>query len=336
MSTKVKFGYMLDFRQPPHLSQLDPAEFYAATFEQVAYADQAGLDSIWVTEHHFTEDGYLAAVMPAMAAIAARTKRVTIGTYVLLAPFYHPLRLAEDTALIDVISQGRLRLGLGLGYREEEFAGLQIARKERLGRTLETIDILKRAWTGEPFSFSGKYFNFRDVQVLPRPISQPHPELLWGGMAPEAIRRGAKLGLSFACNLGAHEIEQYHQALREYGKDPAAFNVVTSRLVYIAASEEQAWKEIEAPVLYQMTLYGKWLSAAGADTPRFRPNPEALRRNSVIGPPERVSERLQQIITATPMTEMCLSMQLPGLDPHKAMRSLERFTTEVLPVLRKA
>jgi alkanesulfonate monooxygenase SsuD/methylene tetrahydromethanopterin reductase-like flavin-dependent oxidoreductase (luciferase family) len=336
MSTKVKFGYLLDFRQPPQLSRLGTAEFYSAMFQQVEYADHAGLDSIWVTEHHFTEDGYLSAVMPALAAIAARTKRVTIGTYVLLAPFYHPLRLAEDTALIDVISQGRLRLGLGLGYRQEEFAGLQIARNERLGRTLETIDILKRAWTGEPFSFSGKHFNFRDVQVLPRPISQPHPELLWGGMAPEAIRRGAKLGLSFACNLGAREIEQYHQALREYGKDPAAFNVVTSRLVYLADSEEQAWKEIEAPVLYQMTLYGKWLSAAGADTPQFRPNPDALRRNSVIGPPERVTERLQQIITGTPMTEMCLSMQLPGLDPHKALRSLERFSTEVLPVLRKA
>jgi alkanesulfonate monooxygenase SsuD/methylene tetrahydromethanopterin reductase-like flavin-dependent oxidoreductase (luciferase family) len=179
MSTQVKFGYLLDFRQPPQLSRLGSAEFYSAMFQQVEYADQAGLDSIWVTEHHFTEDGYLAAVMPAMAAIAARTKRVTIGSYVLLVPFYHPLRLAEDTALIDVMSQGRLRLGLGLGYREEEFAGLQIARKERLGRTLETIDILKRAWTGEPFGFSGKYFNFRDVQVLPRPISQPHPELLW-------------------------------------------------------------------------------------------------------------------------------------------------------------
>jgi alkanesulfonate monooxygenase SsuD/methylene tetrahydromethanopterin reductase-like flavin-dependent oxidoreductase (luciferase family) len=260
---------------------------------------------------------------------------VTIGSYVLLAPFYHPLRLAEDAALIDVISNGRLRLGIGLGYRQEEFEGFQIARTERLGRTLETIDILKRAWSGELFSFSGKYFTFRDVQVLPRPISRPHPELLWGGMAPEAIRRGAKLGLSFACNLGPREIEQYQQALRDYGKDPAAFSVATSRLVYIADSEDQAWQEIEASLLYQMSLYGKWLSAAGAETPRFRPDPEVLRRQSVIGPPERVTERLRQIVAATPMTELCLSMQLPGLDPRKALRSLQRFATEVLPVLRQ-
>jgi alkanesulfonate monooxygenase SsuD/methylene tetrahydromethanopterin reductase-like flavin-dependent oxidoreductase (luciferase family) len=335
MSTKMKFGYLLDFRQPPQLSQLDTAEFYAAMFEQVEYADQAGLDSIWVTEHHFTEDGYLSAVMPAMAAIAARTKRVTLGTYVLLAPFYHPLRLAEDAALIDVISNGRLRLGIGLGYRQEEFEGFQIPRTERLGRTLETIEILKRAWTGEPFSFQGRHFTFREARVLPRPVSQPHPELLWGGMAPEAIRRGAKLGLSFACNLGAREIAQYHQALREYGKDPAAFNVVTSRLVYIADSEEQAWREVEAPVMYQMAMYGKWLAAAGFNSASFRPDPEVLRRNGVLGPPEVVTERLRQIVTSTPMTEMAVSMQVPGLEPRKALRSLERFATAVLPVLRK-
>ena len=110
MPTKVKFGYMLDFRQPPQLSQLDPAAFYTAMLEQAAYVDRAGLDSIWVTEHHFTEDGYLSAVTPALAALAARTTRVTIGTYVLLAPFYHP-PLAEDTAQHDD-SNGRLRPAL--------------------------------------------------------------------------------------------------------------------------------------------------------------------------------------------------------------------------------
>src|SRR2546428_8766254 len=205
MSTAVKFGYLLDFRQPPQLSQLDTAEFYAAMFQQVAYADQAGLDSIWLTEHHFTEDGYLAAVMPAMAAIAARTRRVTIGTYVLLAPFYHPLRLAEDAALIDVISNGRLRLGIGVGYRREEFDIFQIPRKERVGRTLEAIEILKRAWTGERFDFAGKHFNFKNARVLPKPISPKGPELLWGGMNPASIKRAAELDLWFACNLGSGE-----------------------------------------------------------------------------------------------------------------------------------
>ena len=146
---------------------MSSAEFYAAMMQQVEYLDQAGFETIWITEHHFTDDGYLSAAMPMMAAIAARTRRIKIGSYVILVPFYHPLRLAEDAALIDVIANGRLRLGLGLGYRLEEFDTFQVPRKERLGRTLETVEILKRAWTGERFSFTGKYFTIKNARVLP-------------------------------------------------------------------------------------------------------------------------------------------------------------------------
>ena len=331
---QMKFGYMLDFRNPPG-SGLAAGRFHAAMLEQAEYADRAGLDSIWLTEHHFVADGYLSAVMPALAAIAARTTRATIGTYVLLAPFYHPLRLAEDTAFIDVVSNGRLRLGIGLGYRDEEFDGFQISRQERLGRTLETIEILKRAWSGEPFSFEGKYFRFHDAHILPRPASRPHPELLWGGMNAVAIRRGAKLGLSFACNLGRREVEIYREALRELGKDPANYSIVNNRIVYVAESEERAWKDIEQAALYQAALYAKWLSAAaqGGESP-IRPDAARIRRNAVLGSPAQIAPRLRKIIDETPMTELILATQLPGLEPGKALHSLQRFVTEVLPQLR--
>jgi alkanesulfonate monooxygenase SsuD/methylene tetrahydromethanopterin reductase-like flavin-dependent oxidoreductase (luciferase family) len=331
----MKFGYLMDFLQPPELSKITTAEFYAAMFEQIEYVDQAGFDTVWITEHHFTDDGYLSAAMPAMAAIAARTRRVKIGSYVILVPFYHPLRLAEDAALIDVVSNGRLRLGLGLGYRLEEFDALQIPRKERLGRTLETIEILKRAWSGERFSFEGKYFKFKDARVLPKPISQPYPELLWGGMAPAAIARGAKLELGFACNLGAREIEMYQAVLRELGKDPAAYSIVNSRMVFVADTEEQAWREIEPYLMYQMKLYGKWLVEGAIETSgQYRPDAEQLRKNAILGPPDRVTELMRKVIDGARMTEVALMMQFPGLEPRKAMRSLERFTTQVLPALR--
>src|SRR5262249_22377119 len=309
---------------------------YSEMFRQVEFADQAGFDSIWLTEHHFTDDGYLAAIMPTLGAIAARTTRVSLGTYVLLAPFYHPLRLAEDTATIDVIANGRLRLGIGLGYRAEEFAGLQVPRQQRLGRALETIEILKRAWTGESFSFAGKYFQFHDVRVLPRPISQPHPELLWGGMAPAAIKRGAELDLSFACNLGQREVALYRDTLRQLGKDPAAYNIVNSRIVYVADTAEQAWADIEPGAVYQAALYAKWLSdATGGEQHWIQPVPDKVRRTCVLGSPEEVRQRLSEIIGSNQMTEMIVTMQLPGLEPAKAMRSLERFATEVLPALRR-
>ncbi|MEW6300244.1 MAG: LLM class flavin-dependent oxidoreductase [Thermodesulfobacteriota bacterium] len=335
MATTLKFGYLLGFRNPPG-SPLDFGTLYAELFRQVEYADQAGFDSVWLTEHHFTDDGYLAAVMPTLAAVAARTRRVSIGTYVLLAPLYHPLRLAEDTATIDVISGGRLRLGIGLGYRGEEFAGFQIPRPQRLGRTLETVEILKRAWTGERFSFAGRYFQFRDVRVLPRPISQPHPELLWGGMTPAAIRRGAELDLSFACNLGQREVALYRETLQKLGKDPAAYSIVNSRTVYVADTAEQAWADIEPAALYQAALYAKWLADATGGAQRWiQPVPEQIRRTCILGPPEEVGRRLAELGGTGQMTELILNMQLPGLDPAKAMRSLERFATEVLPALRR-
>ncbi|MGH7986392.1 MAG: LLM class flavin-dependent oxidoreductase [Candidatus Binataceae bacterium] len=332
----IKFGYLLAFRNPPEMATLSSADFYAAMFEQIEYLDRAGFDSIWVTEHHFVDDGYLSAVMPMLAAMAARTTRVKLGSFVMLAPFYHPLRLAEDAALIDVISNGRLRLGIGVGYRLEEFDIFQIPRKERVGRTLETIDIIKRAWTGARFSFRGRYFNFENARVLPKPVSQPYPELLWGGMAPESIRRSARLDLGFACNLGAGEIRKYHEALRELGKNPASFSVANTRQVYVADSEDQAWEEIAPGLMYQMELYAKWLAEGGIETVgRYRPDANALRKSSIIGPPARVLEQLKQLIEQTPMTELVLGMQQPGLDPKRAMRSLKRFTTEVLPALRE-
>ncbi len=331
----IKFGYLLAFRNPPELSKISDAEFYAAMFEQVEYLDQAGFDTIWTTEHHFVDDGYLAASMPMLAAMAARTKRVKVGSFVILGPFYHPLRLAEDAALIDVISGGRLRLGIGVGYRQEEFDIFQIPRKERLGRTLETIEILKRAWTGDRFDFEGKYFSFKGARVLPKPLSNRGPEILWGGMAPESITRSAKLDLGFACNLGNAEIRRYHDALRELGKNPSNYSVVNMRQIYVADSEEQAWEEIAPGLMYQMELYAKWLAQGGIDTAgRYSPDADALRKGSILGPPHRVIEQLREFAAKTPATELTLAMQQPGLDPAKAIRSLKRFVIEVLPALR--
>ena len=334
---KIKFGYQFDFRNPPG-SPDSFVDLYGDMVMQAEYCDRAGFDSIWLTEHHFTDDGYLPALMPAAAAILARTRRVTLGTFVLLAPFYHPVKLAEDAAVVDVISNGRLRLGIGLGYRAEEFAGFGIKREERFGRTIETIDIMKRAWTGERFDFDGKYFKLRGVRVLPVPASKPHPELLWGAGAPAGIRRAAKLNMSFACVGGRKEIGIYHEALKAEGKHPANFSVVTSRVVYVADSEEHAWRDTRDALMYQAAHYAKWLSAAsGTDESKvlIRPDPDRLRRTSVLGNAVEVTAKLRGIIDSTQMTELNIATQLPGLNPALARRSLERFTLEVMPNLRQ-
>jgi alkanesulfonate monooxygenase SsuD/methylene tetrahydromethanopterin reductase-like flavin-dependent oxidoreductase (luciferase family) len=333
---KVKLGYQLDFRNPPS-SRIPAAVLYREMLVQVEAAEAFGFDSVWLTEHHFTDDGYLPAMMPAAAAIAARTHRVTIGTFVLLAPMQHPLRLAEDAAVVDVISNGRLRLGLGLGYRAEEFAGFGVPRTERLGRTLETLEILRRAWTGERFSFDGKYFKFENVRVLPHPASRPHPELLWGAGTVAAIRRAAKLDLGFACVGGRREIGIYLDALKAEGRDPSRYSIVNSRVVYVADSETAAWNDTRDALMYQAELYAKWLSAAsGTDPSRvmIRPDAERLKRTSILGPPDYVLRRLGEIVDSVPMTDLNIAMQLPGLDTSKALRSLERFGREVMPAMK--
>ncbi len=334
---RMRFGYQLDFRNPPGSGRSFP-DLYRDLLGQAELAESLGFDSIWLTEHHFTDDGYLPAMLPAAAAIAARTSRVAIGTFVLLAPFQHPLKLAEDAAVVDVISNGRLRLGLGQGYRQEEFDGFGVARSERLGRTLETIEILKRAWTGERFSFEGKYFRFKDVRVLPTPASRPYPELLWGAGAPKAIQRAARMGLSFACVAGRREVGIYTDALKAAGRDPASFSVVNSRVVYIASSEEEAWREVGDALMYQAEHYGRWLSAAAGTTDMskvlIRPDPDRLKHTSILGPPDKVRARIAEVIESAPITDLITVTQLPGLDPSKARRSLERFGREVLPAFR--
>jgi alkanesulfonate monooxygenase SsuD/methylene tetrahydromethanopterin reductase-like flavin-dependent oxidoreductase (luciferase family) len=154
-------------------------------------------------------------------------------------------------------------------------------------------------------------------------------------MAPKAIKRGARLDMGFACNLGGREIRSYHDELRALGKNPAAYSVVNSRQVYIADTEEEAWRDIEPHLRYQIGLYGKWLREGSIDTSgQIGGNLDALRKNAVLGPPDHAIDMLKGIIANVPMTELALSTQLPGLDPKKAMRSLHRFTAEVLPALR--
>ena len=126
----MQFGLIYDFRNPKRWERPFPA-LYAEQLEQIAYAEQLGFDSVWITEHHFVEDGYTPSVLTMAAAIAVRTRRIRIGTWVLLLPLHHALRVAEDAATVDILSGGRLDLGMGLGYRVEEFAALGVDRRQR-------------------------------------------------------------------------------------------------------------------------------------------------------------------------------------------------------------
>ena len=179
-----------DMRQP------DPAvnlhEFYEACIEQCVWADRLGFEEVFIGEHHGADDGYIPSSIVLASAIAARTKNIKVHLSALLLPMHHPLRLAEDLAVLDIISNGRLNITAGMGYRPSEFEMLGVDHKKRLRIYLDAIDTLQKAWKAEPFEFEG-----RTVCVRPKPISPGGPKLIMGGSAEAAAERAARMGLDF-------------------------------------------------------------------------------------------------------------------------------------------
>ena len=196
------------------------------------WGENNGFDDVWLSEHHFFEDGYLPSILAAAAAIAARTSRIRIASGVLLIPFHNPIRLAEDIATIDVISGGWFELGVGIGYKREEFSGFGVSSKDRGARTDQSLDIIRRALSGETVTFKSEFFDFQNVGVTPQPIQRPHRPI-WlglGSFTPAALRRAVRFGDGFPVPGANRDVYDRHVAelKRRTGRQitfvsPAAF-----------------------------------------------------------------------------------------------------------------
>ena len=174
MPREVRFGLWYDFRNPPQWQQ--PSErLYRQLLEQIAWAEELGLGSVWLTEHHFCDDGYTPSPLVIAAAIGSRTTQMRIGTNLMLLPLHDPIRLAEDAATVAILTGGRFDLGVGLGYRQIEFEAFHRSLRNRPSLLEEGIEIIRRAWSGEPICFAGKRFNIGDVTVHPVPTRPPQP-----------------------------------------------------------------------------------------------------------------------------------------------------------------
>ena len=184
-ASNLKFGLWYSFRNPTAW-QCDYADLYAQHLQQIAWAETIGYDDVWLTEHHFCDDGHAPSILPLAAAVAATTKTIRIGTGVLLLPLHHAVRVAEDCATIDILSRGRFELGVGVGYRPQEFNGLGVSTRDRASLTDEGLEVIRRLWEGETLSFDGKHYQLDNIQLQPRPVQQPRPPLWVGGFAPAA------------------------------------------------------------------------------------------------------------------------------------------------------
>jgi probable F420-dependent oxidoreductase len=330
----LSFGLWYDFRNPAPWRR-PWQRLYQETLEQVAWADSLGFDSVWLSEHHFTDDGYLPSLLPMLAALAMRTSHLRLGTAVLLAPLHHPLRLAEDAAVVDVLSGGRLELGVAPGYRADEFALLGVRRAERGRRTDETIEILKAAWSAQRFSYRGSCFRFEDVVVTPPPLQRPHPPIWVGGSSQASAKRAAHHGCHFLpdADAPAELYQLYRTQLATNGHDPGRFRVATSRAVYVCDDPERGWREVQEHYLYAANRYRQWSAAGNAEHPH-RPLKQAdeLSRDSyLVGTPDMVAQEISRLRQALPFDRLIFWARPPGLSVASSSRSLELFAQQVLP-----
>jgi alkanesulfonate monooxygenase SsuD/methylene tetrahydromethanopterin reductase-like flavin-dependent oxidoreductase (luciferase family) len=337
----LNVGLLFPFRNPPAWRKPFPA-FYADQLQQAQFAEQLGYDEIWLTEHHFAEDGYSPAILPIASAIAALTTRIRIGTYLVLLPLHNAVRVAEDAATIDIISNGRFDLGVGQGYAPGEFAAYGINRKARAGRLEEGIEVIRGAWTREDFSFDGRHYKVKNIQLMPRPVQSPHPPLWIGAGAPRAIERAGRMGCHFMgiADPGAQKI--YDNALRQTGRDPRDFSSAQLHFGYVGRTSDEAWAHSQEHLHYMIGWYTRWLTEAGdflgSDAPAL-PDPGKLRDSQtlfplLVGSPDEVAARLNQSFAQMRTTHLVLGMNLPGLAPDHSRRSMELFAREVAPQLR--
>ena len=187
----MKFGTFHLFQKPPGWGD---ADVFSAELEQIEKAEELGFDAVWLAEHHFQWYGIATDLMVIAGWVAARTQRVRIGTAIVVLPFHNPVRLAEQTATIDLMSGGRLDFGVGRGYQAAEYAGFGLSMDESRASFNECMEVLLKAWTEETFSYDGQYTKVNDVTVLPKPVQKPHPPVLVGGGLPDGARRALAYG----------------------------------------------------------------------------------------------------------------------------------------------
>ncbi len=331
----MRFGVWYHFRNPSAWSR-PWGELYPAILDQITLAEELGYDSMWTSEHHFIDDGYLPSSLTMLAAVAARTQRMRLGTLILLLPLHHPLRVAEDAAVVDILSGGRLDLGVAVGYRVKEFEGFEVSH-ERRGRVMdEAMEILTRAWQPGPFSFHGEYWNFDDLEVTPKPLQSPMP--LWiGGQSKPAIRRAARFGCGLLpSSTTPFDVQKaYHDALRSAGRDPADHSMKCFRALYCCEDAEHGWREIRDHYLYQANDYRRWYREAGdAVDPDLEDAEQLDRGNFICGTPNDCEAAIRRLREQIPFEEFVHWAFPPGFPVDKASRSLELFAREVMPRFR--
>lgn len=344
---------------PPGRSQ---ADVIREEVDQMVLAEGLGFDSVWLTEHHYSDYGLSSAPSVLLATLAARTTRIGIGIAVYVLPFHHPLRIAEETATLDILSGGRLTVGLGRGNRPLEFHGHGISQRESRTRMEEGIEILLQAWTQDTVTYSGTHWNIANVPVYPKPLTRPHPPVALAVASQASLTWAASRGFAIlssglttplATSLSQREL--YCAALEQNGHADAAIAELLARWVltkhvYVAPTDAEAEADAEAPEMWYQDSFIRSIRADGIEGLHesvYRESEDAVRRMSavtwpdllrgplLIGSPETVATKVAALHEAG-VGEIACWMNFGGLPIDKVRRSMRLFAKEVMPRFRSA
>lgn len=331
----MKFGFI----------PTEGGHFYREALEEVILGEELGFDSVWMEEHHGIKDHYWPSPLMVLAGFATRTERIELGTDVVVLPFYQPAKVAEDAAMLDVMSNGRFTLGVAIGYRPDEFSMFQVPLERRGARFEEQIAIIRRLWAEDGVDFEGEFFQLQGAKIEPKP-TRPDGIPIWiGAWGPLGMKRAARLAEAWVPGptanleklLGARDT--YHQELRSVGKDPAQVPAPLTREVVIAETDARAWELAERHLLVNYRDEyggGTWNHPLiGGEDATPVDSLEAISRDRfVVGTPDRCVEQIRRFRDTFGMDHLICRLYFPGMPHAHIMQELRLLAREVMPAFR--
>ena len=352
--TRLGFGTFFFFQAAPGQRHED---IIRNELTQVEWSEELGFDEVWFTEHHFIDYGLSVDPATLAAAAASRTRRVRIGLAAAILPFHHPLRLAEQMALVDILSDGRLDVGVGRGNRPAEFAGYRVPQQESRERFDETVDVMQRGWTEERFSYHGRFFSFDDVRVIPKPVQRPHPPLYQVCVTKDGIENTALRGWPMLNSVLFGPVDQlvtnrdiYVNTLDKAGRTSGEIAELltrwgVSRQIYVADTDARALEEAKAAEVWYQDSFRRFViperieDAHPTLQPGFRAMADRLGKVTweglvaetlAFGSPDTVARHIEHMRSIGVGQILCW-MNFGGLPQDKVRRSMELFAREVMP-----
>jgi len=340
----MKFGIGLFTMQTHPDNPVAQAELYKQTLEQVKLAESVNFDSAWISEHHFLPDSYCPYPPVIASAMAAVTSNIKIGSAGVILPLHNPVRVAEDAAMVDNISNGRFNLGVVLGYRKEEFDGIGVPMNQRPSRMEEGIDVIVKAWTEENFSYEGKRYKFDNINVTPKPVQKPHIPIYIGAFEEPGIKRAGRLGYPLLIGPGRtmqmvrDTLNFYNDGAKEAGKNPENIEHILIRETYVNSDGNNARKSGDKYIIdlykYYFTLgvkmfvRGKQLT--GLDDPLFD---HLAEERFIIGTPEESIKEINRYKDELGINYIACRMVFPQANHKIISDCIKLFGKEVVPAI---